>query len=118
MGKHETAPAEKSDNRPSRTDVRNMALVMAALAVFVIAMIASYSGAFAKPTLHHMNVAVAGPQQLVDGMRGQQALTVTQVADATAARDRVYHRDADAAFVVDQPGHLDVYVAGGGGRSV
>ena len=118
MGKHETAPADKPENRPSATDVRNMALVMAALAVFVIAMIASYSGAFAKPTLHHLNVAVAGPQQLVDGMRGQQALTVTQVADATAARDSVYHRDADAAFVVDRPGHLGVYVAGGGGKSV
>ncbi|MET0473908.1 MAG: hypothetical protein ABW001_04640 [Mycobacterium sp.] len=122
MGKHESATAEKSDNRPSRTDVRNMALVMAALAIFVIAMIASYSGAFAKPTLHHMNVAVAGPQQLVDGIRGQRALTVSQVADATAARDSVYHRTADAAFVVSAdpggPAHLEVYVAGGGGRSV
>jgi hypothetical protein len=95
-----------------------MALVMAALAVFVIAMIASYSGAFAKPTLHHMNVAVAGPQQLVDGMRSQDALRVTQVADASAARTEVFERTADAAFVVDAPGHLEVYVAGGGGRSV
>ena len=118
MGKHHSAVADTSDNRPSRRDVRNMALVMAALAVFVIAMIASYSGAFAKPTLHHMAVAVSGPQQLVDGIRGQQALDVTQVVDAAAARDRVYERHADAAFVVDAPGHLDVYVAGGGGRSV
>ena len=78
-----------------------MALVMAALTVFVIAMIASYSGAFAKPTLHHLNVAVAGPQQLVDGIRGQDTLAVTQVADAAAARDQVYDRKTDAAFVVD-----------------
>jgi hypothetical protein len=95
-----------------------MALVMAALAVFVVAMIASYSGAFAKPTLHHLNVAVAAPQQLVDGVRGQDALAVTQVADAAAAREQVFGRKADAAFVVDAPGHLDIYVAGGGGRSV
>ena len=91
---------------------------MAALTVFVIAMIASYSGAFAKPTLHHLNVAVAGPQQLVDAIRGQDALSVTQVADASAARDQVFDRKADAAFVVGQTGDLKIYVAGGGGRSV
>ncbi|WP_319452359.1 MULTISPECIES: hypothetical protein [unclassified Mycobacterium] len=118
MGKHHTPLPDQAEKRPSRNDVRKMALVMAALAVFVIAMIASYSGAFAKPTLHHLNVAVAGPQQLVDGIRGQETLGVTQVADAAGAHDAVYQRTADAAFVVDAPGHLDVYVAGGGGRSV
>ena len=118
MGKHH-APLIEADNiRPSRRDIRNMVLVMAALAVFVIAMIASYSGAFAKPTLHHLNVAIAAPQQLVDGARGQDALGITQVVDAAAARDQVFGRKADAAFVVDAPGHLDIYVAGGGGRSV
>ena len=34
---------------------------MIGLTLLVIAMIASYSGAFAKPTLHHMTVAVAAP---------------------------------------------------------
>ncbi|MCV7016031.1 DUF3533 domain-containing protein [Mycolicibacterium madagascariense] len=95
-----------------------MVLTMAALTVFVVAMIASYSGAFAKPTLHHLDVAVAGPPQLVEGMRGQSQLSVTEVADAAAARDRVYDRSADAGFVVGQPGQLAIYVAGGGGRSV
>ena len=33
---------------------------MIGLTLLVIAMIASYSGAFAKPTLHHMTVAIAG----------------------------------------------------------
>jgi hypothetical protein len=118
MGKHETHSVKDSEKRPSGRDVRNIALVMAALAVFVVAMIASYSGAFAKPALHHLNVAVAGPQQLVDGLRGQDTLNVTQVADAVAAHDEVYQRKADAAFVADAPGHLTVDVAGGGGRSV
>ena len=118
MGKHHTPAERDAEKRPSRKDVRNMTLVMAALAVFVIAMIASYSGAFAKPTLHHMSVAVAGPQQIVDGIRNQQTLAVTQVADAAAARDEVYQRKTDAAFVADAPGHLNVYVAGGGGGSV
>lgn len=113
-----TSRTAGASNRPSRNDVRNLALVMAALAVFVVAMIASYSGAFAKPTLHHLDVAVAAPQQLVDGIRSQEALTVNEVADAAAARAAVYERHADAAFVVDAPGHLAVYVAGGGGRSV
>jgi hypothetical protein len=95
-----------------------MAMAMAALVVFVIAMIASYSGAFAKPTLHHLDVAVAGPQQLVDGMRSQDTLSVTQVADAATARAEVYDRKTDAAFVVEPTGALKIYVAGGAGRSI
>jgi hypothetical protein len=124
MGKHE-APHEHhvphlavANRRVSRTDVRKMVLAMAALTVFVVAMIASYSGAFAKPTLHHLDVAVAGPQQVVDAIRGQDDLEVTQVADAAAARTHVYDRKTDAAFVVGQTGELKIYVAGGGGRSV
>ena len=83
MAKHQ-AP----DRHPvrDRTAVRTTALAMIGLAIFVLAMIASYSGAFAKPTLHHMTVAVAGPQQLVDGIRGQESLAVTQVGDGAAAR--------------------------------
>ena len=95
-----------------------MGLAMVALTLFVIAMIASYSGAFAKPTLHHMAVAVAGPEQLVDAIRGQDALAVTEVGDAAAARQQVYERKTDAAFVVAPNGEMTIYVAGGGGRSV
>ncbi|TPG33836.1 hypothetical protein EAH80_15615 [Mycobacterium hodleri] len=95
-----------------------MILAMAALTVFVVAMIASYSGAFAKPTLHHLDVAVAGPQQLVDGLRAQDNLGVTEVADPAAARAQVFDRKTDAAFVVGQAGDLKIFVAGGGGRSV
>ncbi|MCB0949511.1 MAG: DUF3533 domain-containing protein [Mycobacterium sp.] len=96
---------------------------MAALVFFVVAMIASYSGAFAKPTLRHLGVAVAGPQQLVDSIGEQHALSATRVADAAAAHDLVYQRKVDAAFVLDEPApgaprHLDIFVAGGGGRSV
>jgi hypothetical protein len=116
VGKHHSL-TDVSNRRISRTDLRNMALLMAALTVFVIAMIASYSGAFAKPTLHHLNVAVAGPQQVVDAIRGQDTLAVTQVDDA-AVRGQVYDRKADAAFVVEPTGELKIYVAGGGGRSV
>ncbi len=95
-----------------------MVLAMVGLTIVVIAMIASYSGAFAKPTLHHMAVAVAGPEQLVDGVRGQDALAVTEVGDDAAARQKVYERKTDAAFVVAPNGELKIYVAGGGGRSV
>ncbi len=124
MGKHE-APHEHhvphlavANRRVSRADVRKMVLAMAALTVFVIAMIASYSGAFANPRLHHLDVAVAGPQQVVDGIRAQDNLEVTEVADAAAARAQVYDRKTDAAYVVGQTGELKIYVAGGGGRSV
>jgi hypothetical protein len=101
-----------------RTAVRTVALVMTALTLFVIAMIASYSGAFAKPQLHHMSVAVAGPPQLVDGIRSQNALDVNEVRDDAAARQQVYERNTDAAFVAAPTGQLKIYVAGGGGRSV
>lgn len=117
MGKHHTPEDTASSVRASRAQVRNIALAMAALTIFVIAMIASYSGAFAKPSLHHLNVAVAGPQQLVDAIRDQDALSVTQVSDAAAARAQVFDRKDDAAFVVGQTGDLKIYVAGGGGRS-
>jgi hypothetical protein len=118
VGKHHTLDDTDSGGPVSRVEVRNIALAMAALTVFVVAMIASYSGAFAKPSLHHLNVAVAGPSQMVDGVRGQNALSVTQVADATAARGQVVDRKTDAAFAVGQTGDLEIYVAGGGGRSV
>jgi hypothetical protein len=101
-----------------RGALRTVALAMIGLTVFVIAMIASYSGAFAKPALHHMTVAVAGPQQLVDGIRIQDALEVNQVGDDAAARGEVYERKTDAAFAVAPSGELKIYVAGGGGHSV
>jgi len=60
MAKHQ-AP----DRHPvhDRVAIRTTALAMAGLTLFVIAMIASYSGAFAKPMLHHMAVAVAVPNR-------------------------------------------------------
>jgi len=66
MAKHQ-AP----DRHPvrDRTAVRTTALTMIGLAIFVLAMIASYSGAFAKPTLHHMTVAVAGPPASLRALR-------------------------------------------------
>ena len=118
MGKHHAPENIDSGGRVSRVEVRNIVLAMAALTVFVIAMVASYSGAFAKPALHHLNVAVAGPQQFLDGVRGQDALSVTEVSDADEARQRVYDRRADAALAVGQTGDVKIYVAGGGGRSV
>jgi hypothetical protein len=115
MAKHQ-AP----DRHPvhDRAAIRTTALAMIGLTLFVIAMIASYSGAFAKPTLHHMTVAVAAPEQVVDGIRGQDALAVTEVRDASAAREQVYERKTDAAFVVAPTGEMTIYVAGGGGHSV
>jgi len=92
-------------------------LAMIGLTLLVIAMIASYSGAFAKPTLHHMTVAVAAPEQVVNGVRGQEALAVNEVGDDAAARRQVYERKSDAAFV-SPTGEMKIYVAGGGGRSV
>jgi hypothetical protein len=95
-----------------------MMLAMAALTVFVVAMIASYSGAFAKPTLHHLTVAVAAPEQVIDAVRNQEALSINVVGGDAQARRLVRDREADAAFVVDPTAGMKIYVAGGGGRSV
>ena len=103
---------------PPRRQADRTWLAMIGLTLLVIAMIASYSGAFAKPTLHHMTVAVAAPEQVVDGIRGQEALAVNEVGDDAAARRQVYERKSDAAFVVSPTGEMKIYVAGGGGRSV
>ena len=95
-----------------------MVLAMTALTVFVIAMIASYAGAFAKPTLHHLTVAVAAPEKVVDAVRGRDALAINEVGDDAAAQQQVRERTADSAFVVGPGGEMTIYVAGGGGRSV
>ena len=95
-----------------------MVLAMTALTVFVIAMIASYAGAFAKPTLHHLTVAVAAPEKVVDAVRGRDALAIKEVGDDAAAQQQVRERTADSAFVVGPRGEMTIYVAGGGGRSV
>jgi hypothetical protein len=95
-----------------------MVLAMVALTVFVIAMIASYSGAFARPTLHHLTVAVAAPEQIVEAIDSQDALAVNTVGDDAAARQQVRERKADSAFVVTPTGEMKIYTAGGGGKSV
>jgi hypothetical protein len=115
MAKHRTPERDTPRNSSA---IRNVALALIGLTIVVVAMIASYSGAFAKPTLHHMAVAVAAPQQVVDGIRGQDALAVTEVGGAAAARQQVYERKTDAAFVVAPHGEMTIYVAGGGGHSV
>lgn len=115
MGKHHTPEPAPLQNR---TAIRRTVLALTGLTVFVLAMVASYSGAFAKPTLHHMTVAVSGPAQLVDGLRSQNALSVNDVGDAAAARAQVFERTADTAFAVTADRHMEIYVAGGGGRSV
>lgn len=115
MARH-AAPA--SYPAGDRAAIRTTILAMIGLTIFVVAMIASYSGAFAKPTLHHLTVAVAGPQQLVDGIRSHDELAVHPVGDEAAARQQVHERSADAAFVVGATGDMKILVAGGGGRSV
>ncbi|ADT99290.1 MULTISPECIES: membrane protein [Mycolicibacterium] len=115
MGRHHTPDVPPIRDR---TAVRTTLLALAGLTVFVIAMVASYSGAFANPTLHHMTVAVSAPQQVVDGLRAEHALTVHEFGDAASARAQVLERTADTAFAVNPDGHLTVYVAGGGGHSV
>ena len=45
-------------------------------------------------------------------------MAVTEVGDDAAAREQVYERKTDAAFVVAPTGEMKIYVAGGGGRSV
>jgi len=115
MGRHHEPDTDPAGDRVA---IRTMILAMIGLTIFVVAMIASYSGAFAKPTLHHLTVAVAGPQQLVDGIRSHDGLEVNPAGDDAAARRQVFERTADAAFVVGQTGDMKIYVAGGGGRSV
>lgn len=122
MGRHSgqiaAAQPPTTGHGLTRTQIRNVVLAMLTFTVLVLAMIASYAGAFAKPTLHHLDVAVAAPQQMLDTLHGRAELDITAVGDDAAARARVLERQDDAAFVVHPAGRLDIYVAGGGGRSV
>lgn len=119
MGRHhqpDTQPLSTSFG--DRSAVRVTVLGLAGLAVFVIAMIASYSGAFANPTLRHLTVAVSAPEPVVDGLRDVDGLNVDAVSDPQAAQRQLYERRADAAFAVTADHGMTIYVAGGGGRSV
>lgn len=129
MGKHNghtVTPSVPKGHGITRTQVRHVVLAMVTFTLLVLAMIASYAGAFAKPTLHHLGIAVAAPQQMIDALQTRSELDVTAVVDDAAARALVLERKADAAFVVapsggtgtESTGRLDIYVAGGGGRSV
>ncbi len=124
MGRHTAASAAPTATEAAdglgvtRAQVRYVALAMVTFALLVLAMIASYAGAFAKPTLHHLEVAVAGPTQLVDALDTRAELDITRVDDDAAARTAVLERRTDAALVVQPAGRLDIYVAGGGGHSV
>lgn len=113
MAKHRDTPPVVT-----ATQVRHVLLAMAVFTMLVLAMIASYAGAFAKPTLRHLDLAVAAPQQLIDAMAARPELAIEPVADDAEARTQVLDRKADAALVARPDGVLDVYVAGGGGRSV
>lgn len=124
MGKHSAPAAAPTVQQTApeghgvtRAQVRYVALAMVTFSLLVLAMIASYAGAFAKPTLHHLDVAVVAPAQLIDALDNRDGLDVTAVADAAAARTQVLERRADAALV-ESSGRLDIYVAGGGGHSV
>lgn len=121
MGRHNgstTTQPTATGHGVTRTQVRHVVLAMLTFTVLVLAMIASYAGAFAKPTLHHLDVAVAAPQQMLDALDARAELDVTTAGDDAAARALVLERKADAAFVVSPAGRLDIYTAGGGGRSV
>ncbi len=115
VGRHHTPETQAIRDRSA---VRTVALALAGLTVFVLAMVASYSGAFAKPTLHHLTVAVSAPEQIVDGLRHRSELSLNVVGDPVAARQQVYERRADTAFAVTSEHAMTIYVAGGGGHSV
>ena len=115
MGRHHSPELPPIRDRAA---IRTTVLALAGLTVFVLAMVASYSGAFAKPTLHHMTVAASGPATFVDALRQQDVLTVNEFGDAADARAQVLERKADTAFAVDPEGRMTIFVAGGGGHSV
>ncbi len=119
MGRHRQ-PENHSESPAfgDRSAIRTTVLGLAGLAAFVIAMIASYSGAFANPTLHHLAVAVSAPGPVVDQLHAVDGLEVDTVSDPQAAQRQVYQRRADAAFAVTADRGMTIYVAGGGGRSV
>src|SRR4051812_43635625 len=90
----------------TKTGIRNMVLGMTALPLFVLSMLPSYSRAFARPALHHLTVAVAAPEKVIEAIRDQDVLAVNVVGDAAAARQQVRERAVDSAFVVTPTGEM------------
>ncbi|WP_258015861.1 DUF3533 domain-containing protein [Streptomyces sp. AJS327] len=96
-------------------------LLMVAVFLVQLAFLVSYIGAFHHPEPQRVPLAVAGPQQLaerLDALPGRPVET-DRVSGQAAARDRVLHREADAAYVMNPSGTRDtLLVASAGGQSV
>ncbi|MGW8379963.1 DUF3533 domain-containing protein [Streptomyces sp. ODS28] len=93
------------------------------VAVFLVQLgfLLSYIGSFHHPEPHRIPIAVAAPQQVADKLDGLpgEPVRATVVKGEKAAGDRIMHRKAEAAYVMDPKGNEDtLLVASAAGSSV
>lgn len=93
-----------SEGPGSRAQVRNVVAAMIGITIFVAAMLASYSGAFAKPTPRHLEIAIVADAATIRMIQQQPGLALSDLPDARAARRAVLNRDADAALIIPADG--------------
>lgn len=102
------------------------ALLMVGVLALQLAFIASYIGAFHKPTPHRVPIAVVAPEQSqqdierrLNGLDGDPLDVTVTTADRETAEQRLRDRKIDGAYVVDPGGDTDtLLVASGAGSSV
>lgn len=95
--------------------------LMVAVLLVQLGFLLSYIGAFHHPEPQRIPVAVVAPQKVADQLDGLpgEPLSTTVVRGEQAARDRIMHRDAQAAYVMNPRGSQDtLLVASAAGQSV
>nr|WP_323379249.1 DUF3533 domain-containing protein [Streptomyces durbertensis] len=104
---------------------RAVLLILGVLAL-QLAFIASYVGAFHKPSPHRVPIAVVAPEQAgaelarqLDALDGDPVEVKRTVTDRATGERLVRDREVDAAFVADPAGDTDdLVVATGAGASL
>lgn len=93
-------------------------LVGGALIVVMALFLCGFSGAFGNPEPRQIPVAAVAPTALVRRLEANSALDVRASGRRSQARTLVEDRSVDGALIWDDPAHLQLDIASGGGRPV
>lgn len=103
-----------------RKRYRDVAIGAVVILLFALCMLMSYSGAFAKPAMNHVEISVAGNAEAITELEQNDDLEIDVVKNAAAVKADVQERESDGGIVIpDDPTKDDVttYVASGSSKT-
>lgn len=103
-----------------RKRYRDVAIGAVVILLFALCMLMSYSGAFAKPAMNHVEISVAGNAEAITELEQNDDLEIDVVKNAAAVKADVQERESDGGIVIpEDPTKDDVttYVASGSSKT-